>query len=101
LNIIKVLEGKLDCEEEIRQVSDEEMREKAELIYAGLRWKKEFDEWRQHVVIWKMPVRICGFLLDRRDCYVEGGFLYADATLLIKIAAKMYYRYLVDGLKGM
>lgn len=47
------------------------------------------------MAIWKMPVRLCGFLLDRRDCYVEAGYLYADASLLTKIVAKMYYRYLV------
>jgi hypothetical protein len=48
-----------------------------------------------------MPFRLCGFLLDRRECYVESGFLYVDKSLLTKIVTKMYYRYLQEGLKNL
>lgn len=52
-------------------------------------------------MVWKMPMRLCGFLLDRRECYIEGGYLYVDTTLLEKIVTKMYYRYLQEGLKSL
>lgn len=100
ISLIKVLEDKIGAKEEIRQVDEEELKHKARQIYGALRYKSvTIEEWKP--VVWKMPFRLCGFLLDRRECYVERGFLYADYSLLEKIATKMFSRYLQDGLKSL
>ena len=100
IDIIKAIEGKFAGKEEIHQIKEDEMKKKAHLIYGALRYKtSKIEEWTP--LVWKMPLRLCGFLLDRRECYVEGGFLYVDCSLLKKIATKMYYRYLQEGLKSL
>lgn len=40
--MIKVLESKMKCEDEITQVTEEEMGQKMRLIVAGLRFRREF-----------------------------------------------------------
>lgn len=97
IEIIKVLLQKTKCNGEIVQLDSEQIKSKIYNIYAGLKYKKDFDEWKQ--LVWRLPFRSCGFLLDRRECYVEGKYAYVDEALLIKIATKIYHRYLTEGMK--
>lgn len=64
ISIIQMLLEKTKRDEEIVQLDSEQIASKKQNIYSGLRYKKDYDEWKP--VVWRLPVRCCGFLLDRR-----------------------------------